>query len=92
MLMDTSNAIGGIIGSSLFLQKIVEQPTWSSNRKSHLKGLGLLFGVPTKIVGISKLILNPVVQYMHVAMRNQYIHLGHIFIFSHKYDFLPQKS
>ena len=75
MLIDTSNAICGIIGSSLLLQRLWEQPTWSSNRKSHLKGLGLLFGVPTKIVGTSKLILHPVVQYMHVAMRHRSLKL-----------------
>ena len=76
MLMDTSNAIGRIIGSSLVLQKLWEQPTtWFSNRKSHIKGLGLLFGVSTKIVGTSKLILHPVVQYMHVAMRHRSLKL-----------------
>ena len=75
MLMDTSNAIGRIIGSSLVLQKLWEQRTWSSNRKSHIKGLGLLFGVSTKIVGTSKLILHPVVQYMHVAMRHRSLKL-----------------
>ena len=66
--MDTSNAIGRIIGSSLVLQKLWEQRTWSSNRKSHIKGLGLLFGVSTKIVGTSKLILHLVVQLQYATV------------------------